>query len=200
MNLKTGNTCVQGVPIHAVSAVTEEGMNEIGQYAKEGKTIVFMGSSGVGKSTLLNKLAGKDVMDVNEIREDDSKGKHTTTYRQLILLPSGCAVIDTPGMRELSVWEGDEGIGTVFQDVDQIAALCRYADCNHGNEPGCAVKKAIDQGHIDHTRLESYRKLLKEIRFLENKKSRKAASTQKSKRLPNRKNGGAMEYDGRNNE
>lgn len=170
-----------GVPVHAVSAVTGEGLEGINQYAASGKTIVFMGSSGVGKSTLLNRLAGEDVMDVNDIREDDSKGRHTTTHRQLVLLPSGCMVIDTPGMRELTVWEGEEGVGAAFHDIDAVACFCKFNDCRHGNEPGCAVRKAIDEGKLCSSRLESYRKLRKEILFIEGKKDKKTALSQKNR-------------------
>lgn len=168
-----------GVPVHALSAVTGEGLDEIIKYAVSGKTIVLMGSSGVGKSTLLNKLAGRDIMYVNDIREDDSKGRHTTTHRQLAVLPSGCSVIDTPGMRELSVWDGDEGIETAFHDIDELAYFCKFTDCTHVNEPQCAVNRAIEEGRMNKARLESYRKLQKEIRFIEGKKDRKAALNQK---------------------
>lgn len=170
-----------GVPVHAISTVTGEGLDEISVYDVSGKTIVFMGSSGVGKSTLLNRLAGGDIMYVNDIREDDSKGRHTTTHRQLILLPSGCMIIDTPGMRELMVWDGDEGVGTTFHDIDELARFCKFNDCNHGNEPGCAVRKAIAEGKISISRLESYRKLQREIRFIEGKKDKKTALVQKER-------------------
>lgn len=158
-----------GVTVHAVSAKTGLGIETLEQYTQPGKTIVFMGSSGVGKSTLLNSLAGSEIMYVNDIREDDSKGRHTTTHRQMVLMPSGCMIIDTPGMRELSVWDGEDGISTAFNDIDELALLCKFSDCSHRGEPGCAVAKAIIEGKIPKARLESYRKLQKEIRFMEGK-------------------------------
>lgn len=160
-----------GVPVHAVSAVTGEGMEEVGKYLKPGKTAVFLGSSGVGKSTLVNRLAGSEIMDVNGIREDDSKGRHTTTHRQLVLLPAGGVVIDTPGMRELQLWDAGEGLTGAFEDIADLAAGCRFRDCRHESEPGCAVKEAIREGLLPADRLESFRKLQKELLFLEQKQN-----------------------------
>lgn len=162
-----------GVPVHAVSALSGHGLDELSIYTSKGKTIVFMGSSGVGKSTLLNRLAGNEIMEVNDIREDDSKGRHTTTYRQLALVPSGCMIIDTPGMRELTVWDGDEGIGAAFNDIEELGRKCRFRDCRHGNEPGCAVNEAVRAGTLSAERLAGYIKLQKEISFLERKKGHK---------------------------
>lgn len=160
-----------GVPVHAVSAVNGEGMEELKGYLKPGKTAVFLGSSGVGKSTLTNQLAGKEIMDVNGIREDDSKGRHTTTFRQLVVLPQGGIVIDTPGMRELQLWDADEGLQGAFEDIEGIAAGCRFADCRHESEPGCAVKQSIESGQLPAERLDSFRKLQKELAFLESKQN-----------------------------
>ena len=148
-----------GVEVHTVSARTGHGLDALARYLQPGKTVVFLGSSGVGKSSLVNALAGEAVMAVNTIREDDSKGRHTTTHRQLLHLPSGAMVIDTPGMRELGMWDVSEGLGDAFGDVEQFLGRCRFSDCRHDREPGCAVKAAIAAGELDADRWESYQKL-----------------------------------------
>lgn len=151
-----------GVSIHAVSAHTGYGLDRLQAYLQPGKTVVFLGSSGVGKSSLVNALAGEPVMAVNTIREDDSKGRHTTTHRQMICLQNGVLVIDTPGMRELGMWDVTEGISEAFGDVEKYLGRCRFSDCRHQGEPGCAVKAAIAAGELDPARWESYRKLKEE--------------------------------------
>ena len=151
-----------GVNIHTVSALTGYGLARLNAYLQPGKTVVFLGSSGVGKSSLVNALAGEEIMTVNGIREDDAKGRHTTTHRQLIRLPSGVMVIDTPGMRELGMWEVSEGIGEAFADVERFLGKCRFRNCCHDGEPGCAVRAAIDSGELDMARWESYRNLKEE--------------------------------------
>ena len=151
-----------GVNVHVVSAHSGFGLPRLNAYLQPGKTVVFLGSSGVGKSSLVNALAGEELMAVSAIREDDSKGRHTTTHRQLIPLKNGVSVIDTPGMRELGMWEVDEGIGEAFSDVEGYLGKCRFSDCSHGSEPGCAIRKAIDMGELDAARWESYRKLKEE--------------------------------------
>ncbi len=151
-----------GVDTHVVSAHTGHGMERLNAYLQPGTTVVFLGSSGVGKSSLVNALAGEDIMTVNTIREDDSKGRHTTTHRQLIRLKSGVMIIDTPGMRELGMWEVSEGIGEAFADVEKYLGRCRFSDCRHETEPGCAIRAAIDRGELDISRWESYRKLKEE--------------------------------------
>ena len=151
-----------GVSIHAVSAHTGCGLDRLQAYLQPGKTVVFLGSSGVGKSSLVNALAGEPVMAVNTIREDDSKGRHTTTHRQMICLENGVLVIDTPGMRELGMWDVTEGIGEAFGDVEMYLGRCRFSDCSHQGEPGCAVKAAIAAGELDLARWESYCKLKNE--------------------------------------
>lgn len=157
------------VPVHAVSAITGEGMDRLREYVIPGKTIVFLGSSGVGKSSLVNALAGEEIMAVNGIREDDSKGRHTTTHRQLILLKNGAMIIDTPGMRELGMWDVSVGLGEAFADVEQFLGKCRFHDCKHQTEPGCAVKEAIASGELSKERWESYRKLGSEARYSDDK-------------------------------
>ena len=155
----------EGVRICIVSAKTGYGMNELSPYLQKGKTLVFMGSSGVGKSSLVNALAGKEIMDVNGIREDDSKGRHTTTHRELIMLKNGVMIIDTPGMRELGMWDVSEGLGDAFSEIEDLAQRCRFRDCKHETEPGCAVIEAIRNGGLDESRLESYRKIKAEAKY-----------------------------------
>ena len=151
-----------GVNTHVISAHTGYGLNRLNAYLQPGKTVVFLGSSGVGKSSLVNALAGEKVMEVNTIREDDSKGRHTTTHRQLIRLQSGVMIIDTPGMRELGMWDISEGLSDAFTDVEQFLGRCRFSDCRHQREPGCAINAAIAAGELDVVRWESYRKLKEE--------------------------------------
>lgn len=148
-----------GVGIYTVSARTGQGLEALAQYLQPGKTVVFLGSSGVGKSSLVNALAGEEVMAVNAIREHDSRGRHTTTHRQLLRLRSGALVIDTPGMRELGMWEASAGLGGAFADVERFLGQCRFRDCRHDREPGCAIKAAIASGELAMERWESYRKL-----------------------------------------
>ena len=151
-----------GVNVHVVSAHTGYGLNRLGAYLQPGNTVVFLGSSGVGKSSLVNALAGEEIMAVSAIREDDSKGRHTTTHRQLIRLKNGVMIIDTPGMRELGMWEVSQGLSDAFSDVEQYIGRCRFSDCKHEREPGCAVKAAIAAGELDIARWESYQKLSEE--------------------------------------
>ena len=151
-----------GVNVHVVSAHSGQGLARLNAYLQPGKTVVFLGSSGVGKSSLVNALAGEAVMAVSAIREDDSKGRHTTTHRQLLRLPGGALVIDTPGMRELGMWETDTGLVEAFSDVEVYLGRCRFSDCSHTSEPGCAVRAAIEAGELDPGRWERYRKLKEE--------------------------------------
>ena len=151
-----------GVNIHVVSAHTGYGLERLNAYLQPGKTVVFLGSSGVGKSSLVNALAGEDIMAVSAIREDDSKGRHTTTHRQLIRLKSGVMIIDTPGMRELGMWDASEGLQDAFADVESYLGKCRFSDCRHEREPGCAIRAAIAAGELDLSRWESYQKLKEE--------------------------------------
>ena len=151
-----------GVNTHVVSSHTGYGLQRLNAYLQPGKTVVFLGSSGVGKSSLVNALAGEEIMTVNGIREDDSKGRHTTTHRQLIRLKTGVMIIDTPGMRELGMWDVSEGLGDAFADVEAFLGKCRFSDCRHETEPGCAIKAAIATGELDISRWESYQKLKEE--------------------------------------
>ncbi|MGB8453887.1 MAG: ribosome small subunit-dependent GTPase A [Anaerocolumna sp.] len=151
-----------GIDLHVISAHTGFGMDHLDQYLKPATTLVFLGSSGIGKSSLVNALAKDELMKVNDIREDDSKGHHTTTYRQLFKLDNGVLIIDTPGMRELGVWAVEEGLGETFSDIEEFAARCRFNDCSHNREPGCAVKAALENGTLTQARWKSYLKLKKE--------------------------------------
>ena len=153
-----------GVDVLVSTALEKDGYRQILPYITDGKTVAFIGSSGVGKSTLINCLLGEQRLDTNGLRNDD-KGRHTTTHRELILLPNGGLVIDTPGMRELGMWDVTEGLSEAFEDVEQFIDKCRFRDCNHENEPGCAVRKAIENGELDLARFESYKKLKTEAKF-----------------------------------
>lgn len=167
--LQAAASIAPGVDIHAVSAVTGQGMEGLHAYLQKDKTIVFLGSSGVGKSSLVNALAGKEIMETGGIREDDSKGRHTTTHRQMIFLESGAMVIDTPGMREMGMWDVTEGLGDAFTDVEQFIGLCRFRSCRHESEPGCAIKAAIARGELDAKRFESYQSLAREAEYADDK-------------------------------
>lgn len=164
-----------GVSIHIVSAYDGSGLDDLCVYLQPGKTAVFLGSSGVGKSSLVNALAGEEVMTTGGIREDDSKGRHTTTHRQLLMLRAGFMIIDTPGMRELGVWDVDAGLDTAFSDVEGFLGRCRFRDCRHEREPGCAIRAAIESGQLDAARWDSYQKLQNEAQSREELRQRKTA-------------------------
>ncbi len=152
-----------GTDVITCSAENGDGFDEINAFIGQGKTIAFVGSSGVGKSTLINRLMGRNVLATKAIREDDAKGRHTTTHRQLLLLPNGGIVIDTPGMRELQIYTGN--LSKTFEDIEELAAGCKFGDCSHGSEPGCAVREAIENGILSEKRFESYQKLQREVSY-----------------------------------
>lgn len=160
-----------GVSVYPISSYNGYGLDDLEKYLQSGKTIVFLGSSGVGKSSLVNTLAGENVMQVNVTRDvDESKGRHTTTHRQLIFIRDGVMIIDTPGMRELGMWSAGDGLSVTFSDVEKILARrCRFSDCRHENEPGCAVRIALDSGELDRDRWNSYLKLKSESKFAEDR-------------------------------
>jgi len=160
-----------GVPVYPVSSIEAQGVEALKSYLVTGQTVACLGSSGAGKSTLINALLGHEVMATGGIREDDSRGRHTTTHRQLVMLPAGGSLIDTPGMRELQL-TGEEGsLGSAFDDVESIAKNCSFRDCGHGNEPGCAIREAIDRGELDPGRYRSFEKLQRELAYVQRRQS-----------------------------
>jgi ribosome biogenesis GTPase len=171
-----------GVPVHAISARMNQGVEQLEQYLTPGSTAVLLGSSGVGKSTLLNRLVGDEVQATQEVRERDARGRHTTTARRLLRLPGGANLIDTPGMREVQLWEAEEGVEHTFADVVAFAERCRFRDCSHEKEPDCAVQAAVDNGDVPRERVEAYRKLLREI-DAQNRKQDKAQGAKEKKRV-----------------
>ncbi|WP_257391858.1 ribosome small subunit-dependent GTPase A [Mesobacillus jeotgali] len=177
--IKLVSTVAIGVPVIPVSILEGTGMNELQLYLAPGRTVALIGSSGVGKSSLVNYFTGYEKQLVKEIRESDDKGKHTTTHREMVLLPDGAVLIDTPGMRELQLWTSEEGISESFADIDQYAAACKFRDCSHDNEPGCAVWTAINTGSLDEGRLSNYKKLQKELAYMDRKVDKKAQAEEK---------------------
>jgi ribosome biogenesis GTPase len=168
-------TIAFNVPVHAVSAASGEGLEALAIYLSPGQTVALVGSSGVGKSTLTNYLLGMQRQATQTVRSDDSKGRHTTTHRQLLRLPSGALLIDTPGMRELQLWSTADGLDDTFGDVEELASQCKFRDCQHQSEPGCAVLSAIASGHLTPQRLHSYQKLQKEQQWLEQRQDQRAS-------------------------
>lgn len=155
-----------GVPIHVASGLTGEGVDRLRAYTAGNRTVALLGSSGVGKSTLINRLRGEDVQAVADVRKD-GRGRHTTTTRELVPLAGGGLLLDTPGMRELQLWDaGGEGLDTTFADIEELAGRCRFSDCEHNGEPGCAVEEALAEGTLDGARYSSYRKLQRELHAL----------------------------------
>lgn len=154
-----------GTPVIVTSSVTGQGVDDIQQRLRPARTGVLLGPSGVGKSTLINRIAGVDLMRTRATHHS-GEGRHMTSHRQLVQLPGGGMIIDTPGLREAQLWEGDEALGNLFEDIEELAARCRFPDCAHRTEPDCAVKAALDAGILDAGRLASYRKLQRELRAI----------------------------------
>ena len=171
-----------GVDILVTTSTEENGYRELLPFISEGKTIAFIGSSGVGKSTLINRLLGKEKLKTNGLRNDD-KGRHTTTHREVFLLPSGGMVIDTPGMREFGMWDNDAGIEKTFMDIEALASQCKFRNCTHTNEPGCAIQKALEMEELEMSRWQSYQKLKAENDYLEDKENYMLAKGKREKEI-----------------
>ena len=167
-------TTAGDVPVHVVSPKHNEGVGQVAGYLTTGRTGALLGSSGVGKSTIINRLVGEDVRKTREVRESDSRGRHTTTHRELVKLPSGGLIIDTPGMRELQLWDVNEAVRQTFEDIEALGRFCHFTDCRHRDEPRCAVKAAVEEGRLAADRLESYLKLQEELLFLAKQQDERA--------------------------
>ena len=168
-----------GAPIHVVSPRFSEGLDALAAYLLPGRTAALLGSSGVGKTTIINRLVGDETRRTRDVRESDSKGRHTTRHRELVILPGGGLVIDTPGMRELQLWGGDSAVRDTFDDVEGLAAGCHFTDCRHQDEPRCAVKAAVAAGALEAARLESYIKLTGELAYLARQQDERALLEEK---------------------
>lgn len=158
-----------GTAVCVISAATGQGVENLEPFLERGQTLAMLGSSGVGKSTLANRLLGELLQEVQAVRESDSRGRHTTTARELLVLPGGALLMDTPGLRELQLWDAEDGLAQAFADIDAFGQKCRFSDCRHEGEPGCAVEAALNEGKLDPARLENRRKLLREQEFLRRK-------------------------------
>ncbi|MGH8001412.1 MAG: ribosome small subunit-dependent GTPase A [Brasilonema sp.] len=170
-----------GIPIVVLSATNHQGFNALKPHLQPGHTVALLGSSGVGKSTITNQLIGTAVQTVQPVRQGDDRGKHTTTHRELILLPTGGLIMDTPGMREIQIWAGDEGLQETFADIEILAQQCHFRNCQHSYEPGCAVQQALDEGRLDYQRFQNYQKLQKELNYLARKQDERLNLAEKEK-------------------
>jgi ribosome biogenesis GTPase len=169
------------VPVHPVSALEHQGLDALASYLAPGQTVALLGPSGVGKSALINALLGVDQQATGEIRAQDHRGRHTTTRRELFLLPGRGMVIDTPGMRELGLWGEESGVGAAFEDIEELAAHCRFRDCRHDGEPGCAVQQALGDGSLDEARFDNYLRMRRELAHLARKNDPVAQRAEKER-------------------
>ncbi|MBT3272406.1 MAG: ribosome small subunit-dependent GTPase A [Spirochaetales bacterium] len=165
----TAESVAAGAPVLATSALTGEGFPALQKYAVPGTTIVLVGRSGVGKSSIINQFAGSNLLDTGAQREQDLRGRHTTTHRELIRLSAGALIIDTPGLRELQLWGEENTLGATFPEIEALFGECRFRDCSHSNEPGCAVQQAVASGEIEQARFESYLGMQRELKYLKSK-------------------------------
>ena len=169
--IKETEQIFQNTSIIYISAKEGKNIQDVNKHIEKGKTIILLGSSGVGKSTLINQILGYSRQKVGKIREKDSKGRHITTNRELIILPKGGILIDNPGLREIQLWSSEEGIIKTFQDIDELSRQCRFRDCIHDSEPGCAIKQAVESGQLSQERLDNYKKLLREQEYLNQRRN-----------------------------
>ena len=171
----------RGADVVTISALHGDGIDALRPYLAPGETVAFVGSSGAGKSTLINRLLGRERQSTGAVREADSRGRHTTTHRELLETPGGALLIDTPGLRELQPWAGEEDVDGAFPEVEELAERCRYRDCAHAGEVGCAVQAAIDDGSLEFERFANYRKMRKEAAYLDRQMDVRAQLDQKAK-------------------
>jgi ribosome biogenesis GTPase len=174
-------TVAPGVPVLLVCALEQVGLEKLSSFLKEGQTVALVGSSGAGKSTIINRLLGREAMRTRRVRDKDDRGRHTTTHRQLFKLPGGGLLIDNPGIRELQMWGTDEGLHGSFADIDTLAERCRFNDCSHQGEPGCAVRQAVDSGELSAQRLDNYHVLARELRYVAMKQNEGAQRAERKK-------------------
>jgi ribosome biogenesis GTPase len=173
-------TIARGVPVVVTSALQRGGLKPLREWLKPRTTVAFLGSSGVGKSTLINELVGDEVLATQEVRSADAKGRHTTTLRELVVSPDGVLIIDTPGMRELQPWQADDAVDDIFADVKELTLRCKFTDCSHTTEPGCAVQAALAGGSLDLARWNSYQRLLREMAYETRRINPRASQKNKS--------------------
>lgn len=177
------------VPVHVLSPKFNQGLDQVSRYLTPGRTGALLGSSGVGKTTIINRLVGTDLRKTREVREGDSRGRHTTSHRELVVLPNGGLIIDTPGMRELQLWDVSEAVRETFDDIAALAAGCRFSDCRHRDEPQCAVKTAVAEGRVPAGRLDSYLKLQDELANLARQQAQRADIEERRRSKPPRSRG-----------